>query len=181
MKKISIEQYVEKAIENQNDPPRNFSFLEVVKFIFTQPNSKPQLVIGIGISIAFVFIWVTGRVPHGTGSFLMGLAFVLFGIFLAAIPMFMAYRVFIASKYGYLCSAQILEFKREASGGLTVSPASRYGTVKGKWRVDGIMGSFEQNFATEAPWADDVNLGKKFKVVLHPKKQKVLTVLGLYE
>ncbi len=179
MNEPTVEKYVQQIIELQQDPPRTCSFAGTIKYCYKLTNSRPLLILGVSFIIGMVYLWIVEKIPHKIGSFIGSMILVLGALLMALIPFILGCRIFFLLRKGVIGEAIVVNFTREDSLGFSVYARARQGIVKGNWKVQSQLNTFESSFTTEAMWADDVKEGTKLNVIIHPRKKKVLFVLGL--
>jgi hypothetical protein len=162
MQLTSIEKHIQLFVEGNPNVPRKYYLFDAVKLVASQPDIIQELLIGLILVSIFVYIGVRGSESYRILGFLLALCIALLSVYS---PVYLIRRIFTASKYGFIGEAEVIDSKRML-----------YGLVNWKCIIRNQHSIFEYIFASKATW---IITGIKLKVVLHPKKNKILFVIGV--
>lgn len=177
MAKSEFIQYAEQLVRRQPLPPRDFDWW-YSRHLMTSIVTIGPLVLG-----CIIIFGVLATITSSTSSLnLFGIilfSFLLFGgLFFVAAPLFYIWRWFLALKWGRLEYAQIIELSMAPPGSRSTIESIEHGAAKGRWVVLLQGGQFTENFFVDEWWSQSLHVGSNVRVLVHPRKPKVLMPIG---
>ncbi len=165
MKRISIKEHLQQVIKDKPEPPRNYRLSDAIKLVYTQSQVILQIIVALGLVLLFTYLIVTKGLQANS---IIPICLVLLFIFVSLLHPFMIRNIFITLKYGSIGEAEVID-----------SSSTFGGQIKWKLLVRTQLSVFEEMLTTQSTWVDDVIKGKKFRVLVHPKKDKVQFIIGI--
>jgi hypothetical protein len=174
----SIEEYARDTVADQPDPPRQVGLWSLVSRSYASRTGRIVTAVGLVLGIP---VTVAGFVAIGSlleKTFLVAVAGVMI-LFVAGSPGIRGWRMWRALRFGEVAGGEII---RAAWQGPRLRPetvdAQEHGMAHGTWRVHHPTGDFEATFESDAPWASQLRKGAKVRVLVDPRRPRVLLDLG---
>jgi hypothetical protein len=173
---IDVELYAEQVVQNQHEPPRILHLHVLLGVIFDR-GSIWVMLFGLATILAgFGYLIMPVDDPSGRGLGVI-VAFISGGL-IAISPWIYMWKWYLALRYGRLASATIIELHKEGPGSQATFRAARNGAAKGRWSITTERGTFTESFTLDQAWVADLWVGSQVRVLVHPRKQKVLMPVG---
>nr|WP_139088604.1 hypothetical protein [Oscillochloris trichoides] len=166
LRKLNL--YVMELVHNQPDPPRYYD-RKMLLYILRDPYVIFSYCLGIflvvGVPLAGLYVQIWNN-PLRLIFYFIGFAFGLLGIIG---PMVSLRRWSVGIRHGRIASAEAV--KVESMGDYAVS---------GTWIVRLPECTItEKKMIIDAQWASSIHEGSHFRVLLHPKRNKILIPLDI--
>jgi hypothetical protein len=165
MKRISIKEHIQQVIKDNPEPPRDYHLSESIKIVYTQSQVILQLIVSLGLFLSFGYLVVARGLQVND---IIPIGLLLSFIFVSLAHPFMIRNIFITLKYGSIGEAEVID-----------STSTFDGQLKWKVLIRTRHSVFEQILPSQPTWVDEIIKGTRFKVLVHPKKDKVLFIVGV--
>jgi len=157
-------------------PPRAVDTGHLVRASYRSVAGRSLAGIGIVMGVALlVFAFIAREKEPGSAVLLLG--FALFCAFMTILPVLPARRLARALRDGTVVGSTVTEVAISPPGVRTTIDSIANGFAKGRLRVPGLAED-EIEFESDSAWATRVAEGSRIDVLVDPRRQRVLWILG---